>query len=172
MKPHQLTVFGALFLLLGACNPKTSDQRAVEARTSRLLEAVRHKDTASIERLQAPEFTWVVSPDQVLNRTQARDFLATSFSMFQDFSEFQYSMGPVRIAGDTAVAVVLIRAVFTSRDPSGSSHVLAQTASHEDTWIRRAGQWLLARDRVLEIGSTRDVQPYDPLADQSSTQRR
>jgi hypothetical protein len=67
---------------------------------------------------------------------------------------------------------VLIRAVFTSRDPSGSLHVLAQTASHEDTWIRRAGQWLLARDRVLEIGSTRDVQPYDPLADQSSTQRR
>jgi hypothetical protein len=69
------------------------------------------------------------------------------------------------------VAIVLFRAVTALRDPSESSHVLAQTASHEDTWIRRGGQWLFARDRVLETGMSRDGQPYYPPADPSPNQR-
>ena len=149
---------------------RNANERAIEARTSALLEAVRRKDTVGIERLKAPEFTWVMSPDRVLNRTEAQDFQAKSFAMFQDFTEFQYSLGPVRIVGDTAVAIVLFRAVSALRDPSEGSHVLAQTASHEDTWIAW-GQWLFARDRVLEIGLSRDGQPYYPPADPSSNQR-
>jgi ketosteroid isomerase-like protein len=166
---------GLVFLFLAAtstCLAQTSsgngsransaDERAVEARTTAFLEAVRRQDTVALYRFQAPEFTWVLAPDQVLNLAQARAVQARSFSAVRGFSEFQYSMGPVRVVGDTAVAVVLLRAVTTLRGPADSSYVMGQTASHEDTWIRHGGEWLLARDRVLEMGLSRDGRPQYP----------
>ncbi len=141
---------------------RSADERAVEARTKAFLEAVRRQDTVAVYQFQAPEFTWVLAPDQVLNLAQARAVQAKSFAAVHGFSEFQYSMGPVRIVGDTAVAVVLLRAVTTLHESAESSYVMGQTASHEDTWIRRGGEWLLARDRVLEMGLSRDGRPQYP----------
>ena len=95
------------------------------------LEALKRRDGAALDRIQADEFIYMVGEGRFGNKTDA---LADLSEFFLD--SINSEMVTTRVYGDTAVVALrgTMKGIFRGRDISGN---YLETA----VWVKRNGRW-------------------------------
>ena len=124
----------------------TADEQEIARLQEAWMQAWIDRDTATCERLLAPEFRLrSVATDDVVDR---RDWLSQVELGRVTGTGFSYDEMDVAIAGDTAVTMsrTTQEAQIDGRDWSATLHVT-------DVWVRRDGDWqVVARHASVPVG--------------------
>jgi ketosteroid isomerase-like protein len=158
-----------LILAIARSAPALQSTSAPDTATVRKeLEAAYRQNTSAFERsdleaimaLRAPDFH-TITPDGVTrDRDAMRQYTEGLLHGIKKWNALTFTIDSLRVAGDTAFAVVAQHLDRMALRPDNAVHHVETWVTQRETWIRTNGKWLLWRvDQLRDQRRLVDGQP-------------
>jgi ketosteroid isomerase-like protein len=123
------------------------------AKTRRELEAWYQQNTAAYERwdfqtimaLRSPDFHSIAPDGKVQDRAAMENYIQGILNGVKKWNRLTFTLDSVRVAGDTAFAIVSQHVDRMALRPDNEVHHVQTWVTQREAWIRTGGKWLMWR---------------------------
>jgi hypothetical protein len=137
-----------------AADSVTAAKRELAARYAENEAGFFARDPDRVMRLRHPAFHTITPDGNVSTREQMYRRTREFIGRVERFDSLSETITDLRLAGDTAHAVVDQRTVRQQRFPDGALHEVRTSVIQRESWIKTPEGWLLWRVDQIQPGQT------------------
>jgi hypothetical protein len=112
------------------------------------------RDPDRVMRLRHPDFHTITPDGNLSTREQMYERTRAFIARIERFDSLSEEITALKLAGDTAHAVVLQRTVRQQRLDDGALHEVRTSVVQRESWIRTPEGWLFWRVDQIQPGET------------------
>jgi ketosteroid isomerase-like protein len=140
---------------LSACTPPAirsaggpdtaATRKEIEAWYQQNRQAYLSHDLAAIMALRAPDFHAIAADGATQDRAAMERYIEGFLNGVKKWNRVNFTLDSVRVAGDTASAIVSQYLDRMALRPDNAVHHVETWVTQRETWIRSGGRWLMWR---------------------------
>jgi ketosteroid isomerase-like protein len=152
----QIGIIAAMSALCMGAFAATKDEDSIRNTYAKMASAMKSKDLAAVESLEAPGYTHSAM-GQTLDAAKANSMMKQEFQQVQSFSAFEIKVASIKVSGSTARAATNFRMALNTQ-----GHVITVTGTSKDTLVKTGKGWQF-KTSVFSAGKTlMDGKPFNP----------
>jgi len=135
-------------------DPVTGVRRELAARYEENEAGFFARDADRVMRLRHPAFHTITPDGKVSTREQMYERTRAFIGRIEKFDSLSETITALRLAGDTAHAIVDQRTTRQQRFPDGALHQVKTSVTQRESWIKTPNGWFLWRVDQIKPGVT------------------
>jgi ketosteroid isomerase-like protein len=132
-------------IIANAQQPPDTIRLALERRYAENTAAFRRKDLGAVMALRAPDFHTITPDGTVRDRAAMEGYTQGFMNGVREWKAIEFTIDSLRVAGDTAFAIVSQHLDRMALRPDNQVHHVATWVTQRETWVRHGRGWLLWR---------------------------